>query len=70
MVVKLLSDGGYNGAEACVGKIFMATDVGKGAVDISLNTLYDHGYEDDGSTGQLDSLYFFASEIEVLDKDG
>lgn len=68
MIVKLLTDGGYCGSDAIVGKIVEATAAGKGAVDVSLAELEKAGYVDDGSG--MDSLYFYASEVEVLDKDG
>ena len=63
MLVKLLTNGGYNGTDTCIGKEFIATYHGEG-YRISREQLDAAGYVDDGS--DMRSLYFHKPEVKVL----
>ena len=66
MRVELLSNGGYKGMDACIGKVF--TTIGdrnsNGSVRIPLSYLELAGYINDGDI--TTSLYFFDWEVRIL----
>ncbi len=69
--VQLLTDGWYgnNGSEdAIVGGIVYAIPYGSGkGYDILVSELKEVGYTGDGTVSDYDTLFFYASEVEVLD---
>lgn len=65
MQVELLTNGGFDGTDCCIGKVFTATYSTSG-FRISTVQLGLAGFVDDGS--HMKSLMFFDHEVRVLDE--
>ncbi len=67
MQVELLTNGGYTGLDACIGKQFPTLSEGNsnGSVRIPVSYLEQAGWISDGSI--TTSLYFFDWEVRKID---
>jgi hypothetical protein len=67
MQVELLSEGGYGGITACIGKVFTTMNDGNSnsSVRIDVPQLEAAGFISDGSV--TTSLYFFDWEVRRID---
>ena len=66
MQVELLCNGGYQGMDACVGKVFttLGESNSNGSVRIPVSYLEQAGFINDGDV--TTSLYFFDWEVRIL----
>ncbi len=69
MQVELLTNGGYMGMDACIGKQFTAVNAGEhnsnDSVRISVEQLEMAGFLNDGCVNT--SLYFYNHEVRIID---